>query len=56
MPYLSLPMGCALAGTVERESVRETGELFKTAATGGKRGCAAQVSSGLVFDGNSTVV
>lgn len=51
MLYLSLPMGCALAGTVERESVRETGELLKTTASGGDRGC-----SGLVFDGKSMVV
>lgn len=49
MPYLSLPMGCALTDTVERERVRETGELLKTTGRGGERGCAAQLSSGLVF-------
>lgn len=49
MPYLSLPKGCALTDTVERERVRETGELLKTTGRGGERGCAAQLSSGLVF-------
>lgn len=41
--------------TLEKESVRETGELLKTAGSGGER-CVAKLSSGLVFNGKSTVV
>lgn len=54
MLYLSLPMGCALT-VLAQWSVRETGELLKT-GSGGERGCAAQLSSGLMFDSKSTVV
>lgn len=56
MLYFSLPTGCTLADTVERESARETVELLKTTGSGGERGCSAQLSCGLILDGRSAVL